>query len=173
VSAVARPLARRDAREGFAAKLARIIPAILLALSALTGSGWLVNQGWGPPGGGPPGGGYPPGGYPPQGPPVAPGEFPPGYVPPPMQPPPVRGDIGHRPPPQSSGCSGCDLSGCDCGDCDVSGCDLSGCDGCDVSGCDASCASHSTTLIVLLLPIFILGAWRRRVLPRSQQCKTS
>ena len=32
-------------------------------------------------------------------------------------------------------------------------------------------ALHARLLVAL--PLFILGAWRRRVLPRSQQCKTS
>jgi hypothetical protein len=174
-------------------RLARWVPVVMLATAGLVGGGALMaNQppgNWGG-GGGPPPPQGPPGGYPP-GPPQGPPPGPPGAYPggqyPPLDPPPEQPPYQGRPQRGSNTnfcvdidccdvadvCSGCDF---DCSGCDCSGFDCGGCD-CSPNApsgpiavaqrCHTSLASRATGILVILAPLFILGAWRRRVLRSS------
>ena len=127
----------------------RFAPVLVAMIALLTGGAWLAAHG-GPP--------QNPWGPPPQY---------PQYPQYPQQPPPPP---PQQPPPRSTGCADCGdcadcVSGCDVGDCDVSGCG-----DCDCSGVDCTLARASTGsmgLLVLLLPLALLDAWRRRVGPRA------
>jgi hypothetical protein len=134
----------------------RFAPVLVAIVALLTGGTWLAAH-VGPPFQPPGGPQYPQ--YPQQ------PQFPqqpqyPQYPPPPPPQP---------PPPKSNDCGSC----ADCGDCadcvsgcDVSDCDVSGCGDCDCSGVDCTLARASTRgmgLLVLLLPLALLDAWRRRL----------
>ncbi len=135
------------------ARVARAAPLLAIALAALVGAGWwLAYQ--------PPGYGGPPQGYPPQGYPPAQNPYGQPVQPPRQTHPPVR-------PKRTTGCDG---SGCDGSDCaDVAECII--CDLDCLSGCGtttsavarATLAQRAPGILVLLAPLFILAAWRRRV----------
>lgn len=132
------------------ARIERIAPILVAVVALFTGGAWLASHG-GPPQ-------YPQ--YPQQ----------PQY---PTQPqPPQFPQQPQPPPPKSSGCADCaDCADCAsaCDGCDVGDCDLSGCD-CDCSGVDCTLArarTGSTGLLVLLLPLALLDAWRRGLLRRA------
>lgn len=127
-------------------RIERFAPSILAIVALLTGGAWLASHGG-----------------PPQ--PQPPFQQP--------QPPPQP-----EPPPKTSSCNDCGSCG-DCADCasacdgceaiDVSDCD---CSGVDCSGIDCTLAltrarSGSTGFLVLLLPLALLDAWRRRLKPSS------
>lgn len=134
----------------------RFAPVVVAVVALLTGGAWLAAHGGPPYQGGPQ---YPQ--YPNQQPPQPP-------YPNPQPPPP-------EPPPRTTGCADCAgcadcMSGCDVGDCDVGDCDLSGCGDCDCSGIDCTLArarTGSTGFLVLLLPLALLDAWRRRAILRT------
>lgn len=138
----------------------RFAPILVAVVALLTGGVWLAAHG-----GPPQGPGYPP--YPQQ------PQFPTQPVPPqyPPQPPPPE------PPPKSSSCvDGCgDCADCAsaCDGCDVSDCDVSGCGDCDCSGVDCTLARASTrgstSLLLLLLPLALLDAWRRGLASRERE----
>ena len=139
------------------ARIEKLAPIVVAIIALLTGGAWLASHG-GPPQ-------YP--GYP------QPPQYPqqPQF---PQQPPPYQ----PRPPetpPKSSGCGDCDCADCAsaCDGCDVGDCDVSGCGDCDCSGVDCthirvrSSSSSSSGLLVLLLPLALLDAWRRGLLRRA------
>ena len=129
------------------AKIERFAPILVAVVALLTGGAWLAAHG---------------------GPPQQP-QFPTQPVPPqyPQQPPP------QEPPPKTSSCADCgDCADCAsaCDGCDVSDCDVSGCGDCDCSGIDCTLArasTRSTSLLLLLLPLALLDAWRRGMLRRA------
>ncbi len=138
---------------------ARIAPFVAFAIAALAGASWWMAGYPPPPGGGPPGYGGPP-------PPGVPPPYPYGAPPPPRPPhPPVR-------PPRSGGC---DCDACDADTCTTLGeciiCDLECLSGCGTSSSAAfraTLAQRAPGILVILAPIFILAAWRRRLVPREQ-----
>ena len=133
----------------------RFAPILVAVVALLTTGAWLAAHGGI---GASPGPHRPPHPQFPQQPPQEPQ-----YPPPPPQ----------QPAPKSSGCADCsDIADCGegCADCatgcDVSDCDISGCD-CDCSGIDCTLARASTrsmSWLVLLLPLALLDAWRRKTL---------
>ena len=137
------------------ATIARGTPYVALGTALLVFIGWLM-AGYPPP---PPGGPPPP--YGPYGGPQPPNPYGQPPPPPPRQP--------HPPTRAGGGCSGCD--GCDCdmdtcstiGECIV--CDLECLSGC---GTQATVADRLPGLFIIVLPIFVLAAWRRRIVLEEQ-----
>ena len=131
------------------ATIARSTPYVALGTALLIGIGWLM-AGYPPP---PPGQGP----YNPYGGPVPPNPYGQPPPPPPRQPhPPTRGG-------SNCDCGGCDIDCADIGECIV--CDLECLSGC---GTQATVADRLPGLLVIVLPIFVLAAWRRRIVEQEQ-----
>jgi hypothetical protein len=151
--------APRESEHCMTTRIERFAPILAALVALLTGGAWLASHG------GPPQFPQYPGGQPQYPTQPQPPQYP--QYPPPQPPP--------EPPPKQSSCADCAdcasaCDGCDVGDCDLSGCSDCDCSGVDCSGVDCSLlhARSSSGLLVLLLPLALLDAWRRGLLRRAR-----